>query len=405
MDPWLFLLLWLVSMKVCACRHLLFSVSICLAVPAFLIALPDLLPLINAHFALFIWLFFLLVSTLQINVSSSPTHCQSPPPDYNNYRTSPSTGAIPPPSYAKAISSASPVPEPSNISTHKSSNRTSDTPELPSNSLSGFESSAAQASAFSPIWPSNGTLSRSVKQISLSPPPPNPSSSHPPLPSHQSVKHPSVSFSSRSSSPTVAPPALHQNVSPQLLIPATLPVIPAQNVRSRGGPDKMVQNPHVPHQIADQADEPHSTQIPLSSQKAQAKSSDRSYLSCLETVPLPQLPVIANPAGTLTHASAQPFHSSCQSSQPSYQSTSHFVSLPPPYAAVSELNLSKRTTHYMTSAISHLSKYKSLDKHSHGICVDIQVEAQEKHALIYTPNLKESSMVKETCAEEPDILT
>ncbi|XP_069806021.1 ena/VASP-like protein isoform X2 [Dendropsophus ebraccatus] len=297
------------------------------------------------------------VSTLQINVSSSPTHCQSPPPDYNNYRASPSAGAIPPPSYAKAISSASPVPEPSNLSTHKSSNRTSDSPELPSNSLSGFESSASQASAFSPIWPSNGTLSRSVKQISLSPPPPNASSSHSPLTSHQSVKHPSVSFSSRSSSPTVVPPVLHQNVSPQLLIPATLPVIPAQTVRSRGGPDKMVQHPNVPHQIGpdDQADDPHSTQIPLSSQKAQAKSSDRSYLSCLETVPLPQLPVIASPAGTLTHASAQPFHPSCQPSQPSYQSTSHFVSLPPPYAAVSELNLSKRTTHYMTSAISHLS--------------------------------------------------
>ncbi|XP_075700323.1 ena/VASP-like protein isoform X2 [Rhinoderma darwinii] len=297
------------------------------------------------------------VSTLQINVSSSPTHCQSPPPDYNNYRTSPSAGAIPPPSYAKAISSASPVPEPSNLSTQKSSKRTNESPELPSNSLSGFESSASQASAFSPIWPSNGTLSRSVKQISLSPPPPNPSSSHSPLTSHQSVKHPSMSFTSRSSSPTVAPPALHQNMSPQLLMPATLPVIPAQNFRSRGGPDKMVQNPNVPHQIGpdDQADEPHSTQIPLSSQKAQVKSSDRSYRSCLETVPLPQLPVIASPAGTLTHASAQPFHTSCQPSQLSYQSTSHFVSLPPPYAAVSELNLSKRTTHYMTSAISQLS--------------------------------------------------
>ncbi|XP_040268608.1 ena/VASP-like protein isoform X2 [Bufo bufo] len=293
------------------------------------------------------------VSTLQINVPSSPTHCQSPPPDYNNYRTSPSAGAIPPPSYAKAISSASPVPEPSNLSSQKSCNRTSDSPEVPSHSLSGFEPSSSQASAFSPIWPSNGTLSRSVKQISLSPP--NPSSSHSPLTSsHQSVKHTPVSFSSRSSSPAVASPGLHQNVSPQLLIPATLPVIPAQNVRNRGGPDKMVQNPNVPHQTGpdDQADEPRSTQIPLSSQKAQVKSSDRSFLSCLETVPLPQLPVIASPAGTLTHASAQPFHSSCQ---PSYQSSSHFVSLPPPYAAVSELNLSKRTTHYMTSAISQLS--------------------------------------------------
>ncbi|XP_063804425.1 ena/VASP-like protein isoform X6 [Pseudophryne corroboree] len=294
------------------------------------------------------------VSTLQINVSSSPSHCQSPPPDYSNYSVPPTAGAIPPPSYAKVISSASPVPEPSNKSNQKSSKRTSGSPELP-HCLSGFEPSASQGSAFSPIWPSNGTLSRSVKQISLSPPPPP--GPHAPLTSHQSVKHPSVSYTSRSSSPTVASPVLHHSVSPQTFIPVMLPVIPGQNARIRGGPDRMVQNPNVPHVGPDdQADELQTTQIPINSQRTQVKSADRCFLSCLETVPLPQMPVIANPAGTLTHASAQPFHPSSHASQPSYQSTSHFVSLPPPYAAVSELTLSKRTTHFMTSsAISQLS--------------------------------------------------
>ncbi|XP_068110791.1 ena/VASP-like protein isoform X10 [Hyperolius riggenbachi] len=71
--------------------------------------------------------------------------------------------------------------------------------------------------------------------------------------------------------------------------------------------------------------------------------------STTETVPLAQMPVIASPTGTLTSASSQPFH-------PSSYASSHFVSLPPPYGAVPDMNLPKRTTHYMTSsAISQLS--------------------------------------------------
>ncbi|MEE6493660.1 hypothetical protein FKM82_016907 [Ascaphus truei] len=298
------------------------------------------------------------VSTLQIKVSSSPSHCQSPPPDYSNYSASPSAGAVPPPSYAKVISSASTVPEPSSKATHKSCNRTSESPEL-QHRHSGSEPSASQGSAFSPIWPSNGTVSRSIKQISLSPPPAP--ASHSPLTAHQSVRHPPVSYSPHSSSPLVSMSSpMQKSESPQSLIPVVLPVIPVQNGRIRGCTDKTVQKPSlsVP-QIApdDQAEETLTTPIPINSSRTQVKSVDRSYLSYLETVPIAQLPVIPSSAGPLPPASAQTsFQSSPHAPQQSYQSMSHFVSLPPPYAAVSEVNLSKRTAPYMTSStISQLS--------------------------------------------------
>ncbi|XP_068110784.1 ena/VASP-like protein isoform X3 [Hyperolius riggenbachi] len=290
------------------------------------------------------------VSTLQINVSSSPSHCQSPPPGYSNYGAPPAAGAVPPPSYAKVISTASQAAEPCYKAVPKPSSRSSDSPEV-LRGLSGYEPPAPQASAFSPIWPSNGTLSRSVKQISLSPPPA--SGIHSPLPPHQSAKSPSVSYSSRSSSPGVSmvSPVFHQSVSPQPLIPTMLPLIPdPQSVRILGGAEKMVQKPNVP-QLGpdDQAEEHLATQIPLISPRTLVKSNDRSFLSYLETVPLAQMPVIASPTGTLTSASSQPFH-------PSSYASSHFVSLPPPYGAVPDMNLPKRTTHYMTSsAISQLS--------------------------------------------------
>ncbi|KAM4690657.1 ena/VASP-like protein isoform 3-T3 [Rhinophrynus dorsalis] len=288
------------------------------------------------------------VSTLQINVSSSPSHCQSPPPDYSNYSSSPSAGAVPPPSYAKVISSAAAAPEPSSKSTHKSSNRTSGSPEP---QHSGTEPAPTQGSAFSPIRPSNGTLSRSIKQISLSPPPAP--GSHSPLTPHQSVRHPSVSYSPRPSSPPVP---VQKSASPVSLIPVALPVIPVQNGRIRGRTDKMVQNASLP-QIGpdDQAEESLTTQIPLTSPRTQAKGIDRSFMSYIEAVPIAQLPVITSSAGPPSQASAAPFPASPHASQQSYQSMTHFVSLPPSYAAVSEVTLSKRTAPYITSTISPLS--------------------------------------------------
>ncbi|KAM4661850.1 ena/VASP-like protein isoform 2-T2 [Discoglossus pictus] len=287
------------------------------------------------------------VSTLQIKVSSSPSHCQSPPPDYSNYSASPSAGAVPPPSYSKAISAASPVPESSSKSTHKSTNRTNESPVL-QHRHPGSEPSASQGSGFSP-WPSNGTVSRSIKQISLSPPPAP--GSHSPFTSHQSVRHPSVSHSP--SPPVSVSSQIQKSISPQSLIPVGLPLIPVQNGRVRGCPDKVVQNSLlIGSQISpdDQAEDP---PIPLSSPRPQVKSVDRSFLSYLETVPIGQLPLIVGP---LPQASPPPFQYSTHASQQSYQSMSHFVSLPPPYAAVSEINMSKRTAPYMTSStISQLS--------------------------------------------------
>ncbi|XP_012823323.1 ena/VASP-like protein isoform X1 [Xenopus tropicalis] len=288
------------------------------------------------------------VSTLQINVSSSPSHCQSPPPDYSNFSASPSTGALPPPSYAKVISSAAASPELSSKSTHKSTNRTSEPPEL-QNSHCGSEPSTSQSSAFSPIRPSNGTVSRSIKQISLSPPPAP--GSHSPLSLHQSVRHPSLSFSPYSSPPVSVTSSVQKSISPQSPIPVLLPVIPVQNSRIRGCSDKMVQNPIIPQTgPGDQAEEPLTSQISLSSPRTQVKCVDRSFLSYIETVPVAQLPVITSLAGSLTQASPQPFQSDTHPSQQPYQSMSHFVSLPPPYAAVSELTLPKRTAPYMTSS-------------------------------------------------------
>ncbi|XP_053330512.1 ena/VASP-like protein isoform X2 [Spea bombifrons] len=295
------------------------------------------------------------VSVLQINVSSSPSHCQSPPPDYSNYSASPSAGAIPPPSYAKAISSSSSVSEPSSKSNYKSSHRTSESPDF-RHSHSGLEPSASEGSVLSPIWPSNGTISRSLKQISLSPPP-GPGT-HSSLMPHQSVQHPSMSYSPHPTSPLVSMTLPRQkSLSPQSSIPVHLPVITDQNGRVRGCTDKLVQKTNVP-QISpdDQASELLATQVPISTPKTQVKSVERSFLSYIETVPIAQLPVITGSAESLTQASTPPVQPPSHASQQPCQFTSNFVSLPPLYAAVSEVNLSKRTPPYMTSsAISQLS--------------------------------------------------
>ncbi|XP_040188937.1 ena/VASP-like protein isoform X5 [Rana temporaria] len=348
------------------------------------------------------------VSTLQINVSSSPS--QSPPPDYSNYGAASASGVFPPPSYAKVISTASPAApgatyKPAHIPPSGDSSQF-----LPGNKPS-------QGSAFSPVRPTNGTLSRSVKQISLSPPPV--SGTHSPFASLQTVRSPSVTYSSRSSSPavSVASPALNQSVSP---IPTMLSPIPdPQNVRRKGGSDKTLQKPYLSQlDLDDRGEEPQAPPNP----RSHFRAAERSFLSCLETVPLAQMSVIATPTGTLTATPTgtltsiptgnltatptgnltatptgnltatrtgtltsiptgtltatptgtltatptgtltttrtgtltptQAFHPSSHAPQLS----SHIVALPPPYAAVSDIHLSKRTTHCLTlSAISHLS--------------------------------------------------
>ncbi|XP_039392813.1 ena/VASP-like protein isoform X5 [Mauremys reevesii] len=266
------------------------------------------------------------VSTLQIKVSSSPSHCQSPPPDYSNYSASTSAGAAPPPpSYANVISSASTIPESSSKSSFKSSNRARGFPQL-RHRHSASELSPSLGSFSSPVWPNHRTVTQSIKQISLSPPPEPPS--HFPFAPHQPVRRSSLSHSPQSSSSpvTTTSPVQKGFVLPPH-IPEVLPVIPVQNGRIRGSTDITVQeaSANVPQiGLNGQPEEPLATQIPLNSSKTQA---------------------------------------SFQSSQPSphppkqlYQAMSHFVSLPPAYAAVSEVNLSKKTPPFMTSStISHLS--------------------------------------------------
>ncbi|XP_067411163.1 ena/VASP-like protein [Emydura macquarii macquarii] len=311
---------------------------------------------------LFFSLFFsvLLVSTLRIKVSSSPSHCQSPPPDYSNYSASTSAGvAPPPPSYAKVISSASTVPESSSKTSFKSSNRAKEFPQL-RHRHSASELSPSPGSFSSPLWPNHRTVTQSIKQISLSPPPAPPS--HFPFTAHQPVRRSSLSYSPQSSSsPIITTSPVQKGFVLQPHIPEFLPVIPVQNGRVRGSTDKTVQeaSANIPQiGLNGQPEEPLTTQIPLNSSRTQVKCVDGSFFSYLETVPISQLPVITRPAGSFIQASFQSSQPSPHPPQQLYQSMSHFVSLPPPYAAVSEGNLSKKTPPFMTSStISHLSKY------------------------------------------------
>ncbi|XP_069064423.1 ena/VASP-like protein isoform X4 [Pleurodeles waltl] len=289
------------------------------------------------------------VSTLQIKVSSSPSHCQSPPPDYSDYSASTSAEAAPPPSYAKAISAAPTSPQPHCKAPFEPCNRSS-TPLDCTQRQSASQPSTPRASAYSSTQPSHGIVSRSIKQISLSPPPP----SHSPSSPHQTVRHSSVLYSPQFSTPSsgqkggLLPP----------LVPVILPVIPVHNGRMRGSTGLMVQDSSQnTSEIAlhDKVDEHLTTQIPKHSLRAPGQSGEHSFLSYIETVPISQLPVIASPKVALMQASGQHSQLTSHPPQPVYQSMSHLVSHSPPYAAVSELNLSKWTPPYMTSsAISKL---------------------------------------------------
>nr|XP_005990348.1 PREDICTED: ena/VASP-like protein isoform X2 [Latimeria chalumnae] len=294
------------------------------------------------------------VSTLQIKVSPSPSHCQSPPPEYSNYSASASAGAAPPPPYAKVTSSASIDIESNETSPFKSSNRTNESPQ-PHQRSPASQLSASLGSAFSPVQPNHGTVSRSIKQISLSPPLPG---SHPPLPPPKPANRSSAMYSPLPPSPPVMVTSpVQKAVGIQPVIPVALPLIPVQNGRIKGSADIMVQGASADTSHNGHVDEPPAAQPHITSSRPFAKSAEGSFfMSCLETVPVPQLPVISSPTGSyiqpLAHASLPP---PLPSQQP-YQSASHFISLPPSYAAVSEVALSKRTPPPMTStALSHLT--------------------------------------------------
>lgn len=324
--------------------------------------LPSFIPQCQPIFFFsFLFLFF-LVSTLQIKVSSSPFHCQSPPPDYSHYNASSSTGAVPPPPpYSKVISSAaSPsLPEPSGKASFGSPRGARETPPL-CHQQSASDSLPSPGPSSSPAWPGHRTITRSTKQFSLSPPPAPASPS--PFSPRQPLRRSSLSYSPQSSSPPVTfTPPVPKGLILQPHIPVVLPVIPAQNGRIRGPTDPVVQDAsaNIPQVGLNGRHEEHiATQIPLQPSRTQVKTTDESFLSYLEAVPISHLPIITTPAGSFIQAFPQPSQLSPHSPHQLYQSMSHFVSLPLHYAAASEVNLSKRTSPYMTSStISHWSKY------------------------------------------------
>ncbi|XP_074852622.1 ena/VASP-like protein isoform X2 [Carettochelys insculpta] len=296
------------------------------------------------------------VSTLQIKVSSSPSHCQSPPPDYSNYSAS-AGAAPPPPSYANVASSASTVPDSSSKTSFRSSNRVRESPLL-RHRHSASELSPSPGSFSSPVWPNHRTVAQNIKQISLSPLPEPPS--HFPFTPHQPVRCSSLSHSPQSSSsPVTATSPMQKSFVPQQHIAEVLPVIPVQNGRLRGSTDITVHegSPNVPQLgLNGQPEEPLTSQIPINSSRTQVKCVDGSFFSYLETVPISQRPVITSPAGSFIRASFLSSQPSPHPPEQLYQAISHIVSLPPPYAAVSEVNLCKKTPPFMTSStISHLS--------------------------------------------------
>ncbi|KAH0620369.1 hypothetical protein JD844_020718 [Phrynosoma platyrhinos] len=293
-----------------------------------------------------------------IKVSSSPFHCQSPPPDYSNYNASPGT-VPPPPPYAKVISSASPpLPEPANRASFRSAVPGARESPLHCRRSSASEFLPSPGPSFHPAWPGHRTVTRSTKQISLSPPPAP--ASHYPFTPHQSLRRSFLSYSPQSSSSpvTLAPPVPKGLILPPH-IPVVLPVISAPNGRTRGPTDTVVQDvsANVPHLGLNGHREEHlTTQVPLNSSMTQVKRTDGSFFSYLEAVPVSHLPIVTSPTGSFIPGFSQLSQQLPYSPHQLYPSMSHFVSLPPHYAAVSEVNLSKRTPPYMTSStISHLS--------------------------------------------------
>ncbi|MGH0174551.1 UNVERIFIED_CONTAM: hypothetical protein FKN15_068895 [Acipenser sinensis] len=263
------------------------------------------------------------VATLQIKVSPSPFQCHSPPPEYSHCRT-----GAPPPSYAKVTSRSSSRDQDSDIccSTFQPAAQSSDPPH--SSAPAASQLSTSLASAFSPVQPGVGTLSRNVRQVPVSPP--LGASPAPLLPTKPGA------WSSLPPSPPVVmvlPPM--KPAGPQPVLPVALPLIPLQNGRvtcpsEQPGPNCVPLNSHLEDYFLNQL---------CSSSRHLFKSTDGSF----ETGPLS------------THAAPH------LSQFPSflYQPSLPFTSSPPSYTTVSEGALPKKPPPPppLTAAASHSSKY------------------------------------------------
>ncbi|XP_010211274.1 PREDICTED: ena/VASP-like protein [Tinamus guttatus] len=303
------------------------------------------------------------VSTLQLSECSPPSHHQSPPPGYSNCSAPASASAAPsPPPYAKVVSSASAAP------TSKTSFRCPRVAKEPPQLLHRHSASelTPSPSSSSPAWPNHRTVTQNIKQISLSPPPPPPS--HFPFISRQPLRRSSLPYPPQSSaSPIPNAPSAQKGFVLQPHIPVILPVIPVLSDRLRGSTGKTSQEASANLPVNGYPEAALPGQIPLGSSRTQVQSVDGSFLWHPEALPRS---LVASPPGCFSQASSQPSHPPCHSPQPVSQPMSHSLPLPPPYAAVSEVTMSKRTPPYMTSsAISHLSKYFLFMTRNVGFCL------------------------------------
>ncbi|XP_065606476.1 ena/VASP-like protein [Cyrtonyx montezumae] len=198
-----------------------------------------------------------------------------------------------------------------------------------------------------PSCPAHRTVPPRVRRASLSPPPSRPSS-HFLFASYQPFMRSSL-CASQPSAATNTSLGQRANVL-QTRGPTLLPVIAAPCDRVSRPTDKAGQEtlPNVPLNGHPEA---------VGSVRSQGRSVVRAFLLRLGAAPTSQLPAIARPPGSWGQA---PSLSSLPPRPPQhcYQPVSHYLPLPPPYAAGPEVTMPRRTLPYMTSsAISHLRKY------------------------------------------------
>ncbi|KAM6444289.1 ena/VASP-like protein [Rhynochetos jubatus] len=284
-------------------------------------------------------------STLQISVCSSPSQPQ-PPPAACRDCSAPATGAgPPPPRHASAASLAPAVSSPASRSQSSfgSLRRARDSPQL-LHRHSASELPTAPGSS-PPACPNHRTIMPDIRRTSLSPPPPHPS--HLPFASRQPLRRSSLSSSPRSSACT---PPRGDVLQPRA--PTILPVIPVLPDRVKGPTDKAGQETS-----ADALPNGHPEgQIALGPSGTQVKSVDGSFFPHLGAAPSSPLPTIASPPGSFGQAPSPSSHPPSRPPQQWCQPMSRCLPLPPPYAAVSEVTMPRRTPPYMTSpAIAHLS--------------------------------------------------
>ncbi|XP_074679195.1 ena/VASP-like protein [Strix aluco] len=293
----------------------------------------------------------LLVSTLQISVCSPPSQPQSPSPTCSNCGA-PASDAVPPsPPHANAVSSAPAVLEPTSQSSFRSLRRAREPPQL-LHRHSASELLTAPGSS-SPACPNCRTIMPGIRRTSLSPPPPHPS--HFPLASHQPFRRSSLSCSPQSSasSATNAPPLQRGDVL-QSCGPTILPVIPVLPDRVKAPTDKAGQETSANVPLNGHPEE----QIALGPSGTQVKSMDGSSFPHRGAAPSSPLPIITSSPSSFGQAPSPSSHPSSRPPQQWYQPMSHCLPLPPPYAAVSEVTMPRRTPPYLTSsAFAHLSKY------------------------------------------------